>query len=33
MLQDDIYSTDIYTLGYDKNSYSGLDYTQKIVSI
>ena len=33
MLQDDIYSTDVYTLGYDKNSYSGLDYTQKIVSI
>lgn len=33
MLNKDIFATDIYTLGFDKNSYSGLDYTQKIVSM
>ena len=33
MLDKDIFATDVYTLGYSKNSYSGLDYTQKIVSL
>ena len=33
LLKKDIYATDVYTLGFDKNSYSGLDYTNKIVSM
>ena len=33
MLQMDIYATNIYTLGYEKDSWSNLDYTNKIVTI
>lgn len=33
MLEKDIFSTDIYTLGYDYDSYSNLDYTHKIVTL
>lgn len=33
MLQLDIYATNIYTLGYEKDSWANLDYTNKIVSI
>ena len=33
MLQTDIYSTNIYTLGYEKDSWSNLDYTNKIVTL
>ncbi len=33
MLQRDIFATDIYTLGYEKDSWAGLDYTNKIVTI
>ncbi len=33
MLELDIYSTNIYTLGYEKDSWSNLDYTNKIVTI
>jgi len=32
MLQLDIYATNIYTLGYEKDSWSNLDYTNKIVT-
>lgn len=33
MLQTDIYATNIYTLGYEKDSWANLDYTNKIVTI
>ena len=33
MLQMDIYATNIYTLGYEKDSWSNLDYTNKIVTM
>lgn len=33
MLAKDIFATDIYTLGYDYDSSSNLDYTHKIVSL
>jgi hypothetical protein len=33
MLEKDIYATNIYTLGFENDSWSNLDYTQKIVTI
>lgn len=33
MLEKDIWATDVYTLGYENNSYSNLDYTQKMINI
>lgn len=33
ILDIDIKATDIYTLAYGKNSFVGLDYTNKIVTI
>ncbi len=33
MLQKDIFATDIYTLGYQDDSCSGLDYTHPIVTV
>ena len=33
ILDIDIKATDIYTLAYGKNSFAGLDYTNKIVTI
>ena len=33
MLQTDIYATNIYTLGYEKDSWSNLDYTNKVVTM
>ena len=33
LLQKDILSTDAYTLGYLKNSQSGLDYTKKLITV
>lgn len=33
MLEKDIYATNIYTLGYEKDSCSNLDYTTKIVTM
>lgn len=33
MLEKDIFATDIYTLGYDYDSVSGLDYTHKLISL
>lgn len=33
MLQTDIYATNIYTLGYEKDSWANLDYTNKIVTM
>ena len=33
MLETDIYSTNIYTLGYEKDSWSNLDYTNKIMTL
>ena len=33
MLQRDIFATDIYTLGYEKDSWAGLDYTNKIITM
>ena len=32
MLATDIYATNVYTLGYEKDSWSNLDYTSKIVT-
>lgn len=32
MLAIDIYATNVYTLGYEKDSWSNLDYTSKIVT-
>ena len=33
MLQKDIYATNIYTLGYEYESWSNLDYTNKLIVI
>lgn len=33
MLEKDVFATDIYTLGYEYDSVSNLDYTHKIVSL
>ena len=33
MLQTDIYATNVYTLGYEKDSWANLDYTNKIVTM
>ena len=33
MLEKDIFATDIYTLGYDYDSTSGLDYTHNIITL
>ena len=33
MLQTDIYATNVYTLGYERDSWANLDYTNKIVTI
>lgn len=32
MLETDIYATNVYTLGYEKNSLANLDYTNKLVT-
>lgn len=32
MIKKDIFATDIYTLGYEKNSLANLDYTKKIIT-
>ena len=32
LLEKDIYATNIYTLGFSKDSWSNLDYTKKIVT-
>lgn len=33
MLQTDIYATNVYTLGYEMDSWANLDYTNKIVTL
>lgn len=33
MLTLDIYASNVYTLGYEKDSWSNLDYTNKIITI
>ena len=33
MLERDIFATDIYTLGYEMDSWSNLDYTNKIITM
>ena len=33
MLAADIYATNIYTLGYEKDSWANLDYTNKIITM
>lgn len=33
MLDKDIWATNVYTLGYEYDSWSNLDYTQKIISL
>ena len=33
MLQKDIFATDVYTLGYESDSWSNLDYTNKIITL
>ena len=33
MLEKDVFATNIYTLGYEYDSWANLDYTQKIVTI
>lgn len=33
LLEKDLLTTDIYTLGYSKNSKAGLDYTKKIITV
>ena len=33
MLEKDIWATDIYTLGYEFDSWSGLDYTKKLITL
>ncbi len=30
MMEKDIYATNVYTLGYEKDSWSNLDYTKKM---
>ena len=32
LLNKDIFASDVYTLGYDKNSYARLDYTKRIIT-
>ena len=32
MLETDIYATNVYTLGYEKDSVANLDYTKKIIT-
>ena len=33
MLEKDIWATDVYTLGYQFDSFSNLDYTKKIITL
>ncbi len=33
MLETDIYATNVYTLGYEKDSWANLDYTNKIITM
>ena len=33
MLATDIYATNIYTLGYEKDSWANLDYTNKVITM
>ena len=33
MLENDIYATNTYTLGYERDSWSNLDYTKKFIEI
>ena len=33
MMEKDIYATNVYTLGFEHDSWSNLDYTQKIITI
>ena len=33
MLNLDIYASNVYTLGYEKDSWSNLDYTSKIITV
>ena len=33
MLNRDIFATNVYTLGYEMDSWSNLDYTNKIITI
>lgn len=33
MLEKDIFATNVYTLGYEYDSYSNLDYTNKLITI
>ncbi len=33
MIEKDIYATNVYTLGFEHDSWSNLDYTQKIITI
>ena len=33
MLEKDIWATDVYTIGYEYDSWNHLDFTKKIVSI
>ena len=33
MIEKDIHATNVYTLGFDHDSWSNLDYTQKIITI
>lgn len=33
MLEKDIWATDVYTLGYEFDSWAGLDYTQKLITL
>ena len=33
MLEKDIFATDIYTLGYEADSWANLDYTNKLIII
>ncbi len=33
MLETDIFATNVYTLGYESDSWSNLDYTNKIITM
>jgi len=33
MLSKDIWATDVYTLGYEFDSWAGLDYTQRLITL
>ena len=33
MFEKDIWATNVYTIGYEYDSWNNLDYTQKIVTI